>query len=113
MALLDVHDGDLDSAYTALMRAKLLAPNDAEIEAHLGAVRLLQKLPAEARAHLDRAVALDPKNVRARTNRAIALSRLGEQEQALSDLLEARPLAEDTSRIDGLIADLVKGSGVL
>jgi subtilisin family serine protease len=113
IALLDVNDGDLDSAFTALMRAEALAPNHAEIEAHLGAVRLLQKQPAEARAHLDRAIELDPKNVRARTNRAIALSRLAEPTQALNDLVEARALTEDTSRIDGLISDLLNGSGVL
>ncbi len=113
LALLDLHAGNLESAYNGLMRAKPLAPDNAEIEAHLGAVKLMQDCPAEARPHLDRAIELDPQNVRALTNRAMALIRLGKPEQALRDLLDARSLAEDTSRIDGLIADLVRGSGVL
>jgi subtilase family protein/tetratricopeptide repeat protein len=112
LALLDLHAGDIEPACSALTRATQLAPDDAEIEAHLGAARLMQERPAEARTHLDRAIALDPNNVRARTNRSMALVRLGEPARALDDLRAARSIAEDTSRIDAMITDLLRTSGV-
>jgi hypothetical protein len=112
LAVLDLNAGNPDGAYAALAQARELAPDNADIEVHLGAARLMQQRPAEARTHLDRAIALDPNNVRARTNRAIVLIRLGEPARALDDLLAARPLAVDTSRIDAMIADLRRRPGL-
>lgn len=112
IALLDAHEGDLESAYTTLMRARLLAPDDVEIEANLGGVLISQEREVEAKEHLDRAIELDPKNVRALTNRAIARARLGKPKQALEDLVEARALAKDTSKIDGML-ELLRESGSL
>ena len=113
LALLDLHSGDLESAYDALTRAAQLSPNDPEIESHLGSARLMQQRPAEARAHFYRALALDPKNVRALTNRSIALVQLGEPGLALQDLAAARPLTDERSRIDAMIVDVLKKLGAL
>ena len=112
LALLDLHAGELESAYTGFTRAAQLSPNDPEIEAHLGAARLMQERPEEARAHFDRALALNPNNVRALTNRSIALVQLSEPALALDDLVAARSIADDKSRIDAMIADLVRNWGV-
>jgi tetratricopeptide (TPR) repeat protein len=112
LAVLDLNAGNPDSAYAALAQARELAPGNAEIEAHLGAARLMQQRPAEARIHLDRAIALDPDNLRARTNRAMALDQLGAPARALDDLVAARRLATDTSRIDAMIAGLTQRAGL-
>jgi subtilisin family serine protease len=112
LAVLDLHAGELDSAYNGLTRAAQLSPNDPEIEAHLGAARLMQERPAEARGHLDRALALNPNNVRARINRSIVLVQLGETALAFDDLVAARSIADDKSRIDAMILDLVRKLGL-
>jgi tetratricopeptide (TPR) repeat protein len=109
IGLLDIRDGNLDSAYTALLQARDLAPNIGITEGQLGRVRLMQKRWADAIPHLDRAIELDPKDVTALTNRALALIRLGKQGAALSDLMEARALAWDDPNIKGLMAEAFGG----
>jgi hypothetical protein len=108
LAVLDLHAGQLDAACASLTQAAALEPDNAEIEGHLGAVKLMQERPAEAIGHLNRAVELDPDSVRARKNRSIALAQLDRPQEALADLFAARQIAEDTSAIDEMIADLLR-----
>jgi tetratricopeptide (TPR) repeat protein len=107
LAVLDLHAGDAEPAYTKLSEAAKLAPDNAEIEAHLGAARLMQERPSEAMTHLDRAIELDQGNVNAHTNRSRAWVKLGQPAQALDELLAAREIVVDERpRIDAMIADL-------
>jgi tetratricopeptide (TPR) repeat protein len=112
LALVDVHEGHVDAACKAFTRAAELEPAHPEIWANLGGAKLRQDRPAEAKADLDRALALDPNNVRGRTNRGLALMELGHLNAALEDLIAARDLAQDTSRIDPILAEVVCRLGV-
>ena len=112
LALLDAQEGLVDPACKALTRATELEPAHPEIWAHLGGVKLRQNRPAEAKAALDRALALDPNNVRARANRGLALMELGDLKAALDDLIAARGKTQDTSRIDLMLAEVVRRLGI-
>jgi tetratricopeptide (TPR) repeat protein len=112
LALLDAHEGYPDLACKALTRAAELDPAHPEIWAHLGAMKLRQDRPAEAMADFDRALALEPNNVRALTNRGLALMEVGHLNSALDDLIVARGMAQDTSRIDAVLAEVVRRLGL-
>jgi tetratricopeptide (TPR) repeat protein len=111
LAMLEIQLERYDDAFDGLLRVEHLVPGDAMIELQLGTVRLLQSRPADALPFLNRAVEIQPDDVSALTNRAIALMRTAEPGKAMADLLKAHPLAKDRTKIDALIQELFQSAG--
>lgn len=83
------------TAEANFLRAAELAPGLPRLDRARGALALAQHRPAEARAHLDRAVALAPDDAEARVLRCGALAALGERTAALADLEHALAALEN------------------
>lgn len=113
--------GRYAEAATAFKRATTLDPDNAETHSMLGEALVLASgdgggLPADARAAFDRALALDPKDPRARYFRAVALDLEGKHAEAidawfalLADTPADAPYAADVRQV---IADVAKVSGI-
>ena len=70
--------GDLAAALPLYQRAASLEPRSDDAESNLGGIYLALRRPAEAEAHLDRALALNSRNVFALHNRALLALREGD-----------------------------------
>ncbi|HEY1109249.1 MAG TPA: tetratricopeptide repeat protein [Opitutaceae bacterium] len=77
--------GDAVSAEANFLRASELAPRLPRLDRALGALALSTRQPAEALAHLDRALALDARDAEALILRSRALTALGRGSAALAD----------------------------
>jgi predicted Zn-dependent protease len=78
--------GRTDEALTVFEGLAALAPATAYFQACLGALRLRKGEPRRAVEYLDAALASDPGDLNALTNRGEALLQLGEREAARRDL---------------------------
>lgn len=90
-----------DAALNYLLEAKRIAPDDPLVASELGKVFLERGSASEALAEYGRAVALEPRNAMAISNRGVALSMLGMRDHAIADFrqaLELDPCLVDTRR---------------
>lgn len=78
--------GRNDEALTVFEGLAALAPATAYFQSALGALRLRKNEPAAAITHLDAALAADPRDLTALTNRGEARLQLGDETGALEDL---------------------------
>lgn len=78
--------GRNDEALTVFEGLAALAPATAYFQSALGALRLRKNEPERALAHLDAALAADPQDLTALTNRGEARMQLGDAAGALADL---------------------------
>jgi protein O-mannosyl-transferase len=93
-----VHLARLGGDLSLLLEAKRLAPDDALVASELGRLYLEQKQIPEALAEFGRALALEPGNALAMSNRGVALLLLGQRDAARSDFeraLQADPCLEN------------------
>jgi Tfp pilus assembly protein PilF len=97
LGLLAVRQQEFDAAYEKVERARALAPDNSQIAALLGFIESKRgKLP-EAIAHLNKAVALDAKNLKAlyalaqETERQSAETSDAEAQKLLAKILEIQP----------------------
>jgi tetratricopeptide (TPR) repeat protein len=84
-ALMLHRDGRRDESAAAYERALQISPDNAAAETGLGELLLEMKRVEEARAHLLRAVEIDPRMAEARYHLAFALSALGDYPGALRE----------------------------
>lgn len=95
MGIIAVKARELDRALALLPQAAIALPHDPSIHLHLGAALLLRDRSAEALPHLDRALALSPKDPVALNVRACALGNLGRHEESIAccdRALRAKPM---------------------
>jgi Flp pilus assembly protein TadD len=100
LGILALREGQLDEAQQEAERSFELAPTTDALVL-LGRIHLRGERPAEARAVLERALALDPRHVRALSHLAVASLRLGDldgAERALARAVETAPDREDLRR---------------
>jgi len=97
LGLLAVRQQEFDAAYQNVEKARSLAPDNSQIEALLGLIESKRgKLP-EAIAHLNKAVELDSKNLKARyalaqeTERQATETSDAEAQKLLEKILEIQP----------------------
>ncbi len=97
LGLLAVRQQEFDMAYEKVERARVLAPDNSQIEALLGFIESKRgKLP-EAIAHLKKAITLDAKNLKAlyalaqETERQSAETSDAEAQKLFEKILEAQP----------------------
>jgi tetratricopeptide (TPR) repeat protein len=101
----------LAAADDALQRAAALAPNDAGVQYHLGAVRFERKDYAAAIAYYRRAAELAPELVDPRRALATALAWAGQREAALQAMTEASKLEPLNAEILNARAELTRQLG--
>jgi tetratricopeptide (TPR) repeat protein len=82
-------NGDAPAAESAFREALELTPNDADLNAYLGAVLLKRRAVDEARVHLDKALALAPNNALALYEDGMLHSDTGQLDQSASELKRA------------------------
>jgi protein O-mannosyl-transferase len=80
--------GERDAGLDNALKARRLEPRNANVVATLGAVYLYREEPALALAALDASLALNPYQVNAIFNRALALAKLGREAEAETVLAE-------------------------
>lgn len=85
--------GRHDEAITAFEGLTALAPATAYFQSALGALWLRKGEPARALSHLDAALAADPADIPALTNRGEALMQTGDADGARRDFAEVLRLA--------------------
>jgi Tfp pilus assembly protein PilF len=97
LGILQVRQQQFDAAFGSVDKARSLEPSDSRIEALLGLIESRRgKLP-EAAAHLKKAIALDPQNVKAlyslaeETERDASPGSQAAAQDLLKQLLERRP----------------------
>ena len=86
--------GERDAGLRNALKAGSLAPRNANVLATLGAVYLYREEPAPALAALDASLALNPNQVNAVFNRALALTKLGRHAEAETALTAGFALSE-------------------
>ncbi len=95
-AILRMRDGRFDAADSDLSRAVSLAPDIADINLNIGALRLYQDRPAEAIPLLTAAIeAGSARPAAAYYNRAVAYERIGDVSAAYWDYVQASSLSPD------------------
>lgn len=99
LGLLSVHYGELDAARVAYLRAIELAPYFVPAYANLADLERMLERDAAAVVWLRRAVELDPDGAAVRHALGLALHRLGEFEEALSQLAQASQTAPQEPRL--------------
>jgi predicted Zn-dependent protease len=93
--------GRNDEALTVFEGLAALAPATAYFQSALGALRLRKNEPVAAIAHLDAALAADPRDLTALTNRGEARLQLGDEAGALADLRAVAALGETAGEAAG------------
>jgi tetratricopeptide (TPR) repeat protein len=103
--------GRTDEAITIFEGLVALAPATAYFQSSLGALWLRKGEPRRAVEYLDAALASDPGDLNALTNRGEALLQLGEREAALRDL---RRVAEASSVVqESSVASVTRARALL
>jgi Tfp pilus assembly protein PilF len=102
LAILSVRQQNLDGAFQQADKARSLVPQSSRVEQLLGDIESRRGNPAQAIAHLKRAVELDPKNLKAVFMLAEQTERQGDDAsagQALQWFEQARKLAPENTAV--------------
>ncbi|MBI5503110.1 MAG: tetratricopeptide repeat protein [Deltaproteobacteria bacterium] len=104
LALVEIRRGNLDEAEELLRRALLLCEDFAEAWTNLGYVRLRRGDAAEAVAAFEESIAIDPGQLDARYDLILALSELGDLDEAWEQVLRLDVATPDDPAAQGLAA---------
>jgi anaphase-promoting complex subunit 3 len=101
--------GNYDKAFAHFSSASLINPTNTILICSIGSILEKQKQHRQASAYFAKATEMAPKSVMARFGKARSLMAIGDNQQALKDLMILKDIAPDAAMVHFLLGRLYKG----
>jgi len=111
LGMLCGQSGRRDDAVWMLRHAAIVAGGSADAQMHLGTIFAALDHSAEAIAHYENALAIDPRHAGAHNNIGVVLQRLGRLEDAVAHFEQALAIAPDLAEARGSLGNALRALG--